>query len=75
MIDRSSSGVGVLFGSSYFNGIINRLGCSGGMAMGLGGIWVAGCGLGVLWVLWLRFLLGCGAMVGRVIMEAVSYGL
>ena len=65
MVDRSSSGVGVLFGSSCFNGIINRLGCGGGMAMGLRGIWVAGCGLGVLWVLWLRFLLGCGALVAR----------
>ena len=63
MIDQISIGVGVLFGSSRFNGIINRLGCSGGMAMGLGGIWVIGCGLGVLWVLWSRFLLGWGAVV------------
>ena len=65
MIDRSSIGVGVLFGSSRFNEIINQLGCGGGMAMGLRSIWVAGCGLGVLWVLWLRFLLGCGALVAR----------
>ena len=65
MIHRSSIGVGLSFGSSRFNGIINQLGCSGGMAMGLGGIWVAGCGLGVLWVLWLRFLLGWGAVVAR----------
>ena len=63
MIDQSSISVGVLFGSSRFNRIINQLGCDGGMAMGLGGIWVAGYGLGVLWVLWLRFLLGYGVVV------------
>ena len=63
MIDQSSISVGVLFRSSRFNRIINRLGCDGGMAMGLGGIWVASCGLGVLWVLWLRFLLGYGVVV------------
>lgn len=72
MIDRSSIGVGILFGSSRFNEIINRLGCGGGMAMGLGGIWVAGCGLGVLVARWWPD--GCGAMVGRGSMEAVSCG-
>ena len=61
MIDRISIGVGVLFGSSRFNEITNRLGCSGGMAMGLGCIWVMGCGLGVMgFVAEVSTRLGCG---------------
>ncbi|KAK7838893.1 nadh dehydrogenase [ubiquinone] 1 beta subcomplex subunit 7 [Quercus suber] len=44
------------------------------MAMGLGGIWVAGCGLSVLWVLWLRSAVVAEDLGGDGLLRCVCVG-